>query len=256
MPAVQLGVGTYTFNRFSFFEALDKVDSCGLKYVEIFPQQAIGGGLDGTMDYHMDSSTQRKILAKVSANGLTLIAYGVITPKGEEDWRTLFAFGKAMGIHTFTSEPDKKDLSFISKLCDEYGINVAIHNHPDPSPYWHPDSVLTAIKGLSARVGACADIGHWVRSGLDPVVALQKLEGHVLHLHMKDLAYKAGKDDGEENRDVHWGTGVANIKGVIQELKRQKFQGMVAAEYEGNWENNVPDVTASVQYFRKIEKEE
>lgn len=72
---------------------------------------------------------------------------------------------------------------------------------------------------------------------------------------MKDLAYKAAKDDGEENRDVHWGTGVANIKGVIQELKRQKFQGMIAAEYEGNWENNVPDVTASVEYFRKIEKE-
>lgn len=107
-PAGLLGVGTYTFNRFSFFEALDKVDSCGLQYVEIFPQQAIGGGLDGTMDYHMDSSRQKGILEKVVANKLTLIAYGVITPKGEEDWRKLFVFGKAMGIHTFTSEPEKK----------------------------------------------------------------------------------------------------------------------------------------------------
>ena len=251
-----LGVGTYTFNEFSFFQALDKVDSCGLQYVEIFPQQAIGGGLDGTMDYHMDSSIQRKILEKVAANGLTLIAYGVVTPNGESEWRKLFAFGKAMGIRTFTAEPDKKDLPFISTLCDEYEISVAIHNHPFPSKYWHPDSVLSAIKGLSPRLGACADIGHWVRSGLDPVASLKKVENHILHLHMKDLEPIDSKDTVKDYRDVHWGKGIANISGVIQELKRQQFKGMIAAEYEGNWENNVPDVTASIQYFRKTDKEQ
>jgi hypothetical protein len=52
--------------------------------------------------------------------------------------------------------------------------------------------------------------------------------------------------------DVHWGTGVSDILGVIQELKRQNFSGMISAEYEYNWDSNVSDVVASIAYFRKI----
>lgn len=246
----KLGAGTYTFNRFTFLQSLDKIDSCNLKYVECYPNQVIGEGIAGTMDYHMDAATQKEILKKLADKGLTLIAYGVVTPNSDAEWRKLFDFGKSMGIQTFTSEPPEKDMSLLSGLCDEYGINIAIHNHPYPKHYWNPDTVLAAIKGQSSRIGACADVGHWVRSDLDPVVCLKKLEGHVLHVHMKDLEAIEGKDTGEENRDVHWGTGVANTDGIIKELKRQNFKGMISAEYERNWENNTPDVIASVKYFR------
>ncbi len=250
----KLGAGTYTFNRFTFLQSLDKIDSCNLKYVECFPGQVIGEGIEGTMDYNMNATTQKEILKKLSDKGMTLVAYGVITPDSESEWRKLFDFGKAMGIQTFTSEPKEKDLVLLSGLCDEYKINVAIHNHPYPKHYWNPDTVLAAIKGQSNRIGACADIGHWVRSDLDPVECLKKLQGHVLHVHMKDLEAIEGKDTGEENRDVHWGTGVANTDGVIKELKRQNFKGMISAEYERNWENNMPDVIASVKYFRNALK--
>ena len=251
----KLGAGTYTFNHFSLFEAIDKIDSCGLKYVEIFPEHVIGGGTEGTMDYNMDPLVRNNVLKKLNDKGETLIAYGVVTPKSEAAWRQLFEFGKAMGIQTFTSEPDEKDMPLLSKLCDEYQINVAIHNHPYPKHYWNPDTLLAAIKGQSKRIGACADIGHWIRSGLNPVECLAKLKGHVLHVHMKDLEYKAGKDDGAEDRDVHWGTGIANVPGVIEELKKQHFKGMISAEYERNWDNNVPDVVASVKYFRNALKQ-
>jgi sugar phosphate isomerase/epimerase len=245
----QLGAQSYTFNRFTFSEAIDKIDSCGLRYVEGFSQE-IGGGMEGKLDYNMDAAMRSKVLEMLKRKGVQLIAYGVVTPDNEADWRKLFKFGKEMGIQTFTSEPEEKDMPLISRLCDEYKINVAIHNHPSPKHYWNPDILLAAIKGQSKRIGSCADIGHWVRSGLDPVQCLKKLKGHILHLHMKDLNDK----NGEEDRDVHWGTGVANIKGVIQELKDQGFKGMIAAEYENNWYNNVPDVTASVAYFRNTLK--
>ena len=48
-------------------------------------------------------------------------------------------------------------------------------------------SVLAAIKGRTPLMGACADVGHWMRSGLDPVECLKKLEGHIICLHFKDL---------------------------------------------------------------------
>src|SRR5690606_3976801 len=179
---------------------------------------------------------------------IQLVSYGVIKTKDDSDWRKIFAFAKSMDIKTITCEPEERLLPEISKLCDEFGINAAIHNHPNPSYYWNPETVLKANEGKSKRLGACADIGHWVRSGLDPVACLKKLEGKIYQLHFKDLNEKGNK----KAHDVHWGTGVNNIQGVIEELKRQGFKGMLSAEYEYNWENNVPDVKASVENFRKM----
>jgi sugar phosphate isomerase/epimerase len=148
-----------------------------------------------------------------------------------------------------TSEPDEKMIPVISKLADEFKINVAIHDHPKPSHYWNPEVVLNAIKGQSKRIGACADIGHWVRSGLDPVECIKKLEGHIYGLHVKDLHEK-----GPGGHDVHWGQGFSNVEGVLRELKRQGFKGGFSAEYEYNWDNNAPDVAESVKYFREVVK--
>ncbi|WP_411275196.1 sugar phosphate isomerase/epimerase family protein [Daejeonella sp.] len=246
----KLGAQAYTFNRFTFFEALDKIDSCGLKYVEAYPGQIIGGGVEGKMDYHMDALTRSKILRKLKEKGIKMVSYGVVRANNDADWRAIFKFGKAMGIENIVSEPEEKYLPLLSKLCEEFKINLALHNHPDPSHYWNPDVVLAALKGQSKRIGACADIGHWVRSGLDPVECLKKLEGHVVQLHFKDLNEKNNK----KAHDVHWGTGVSNVDGVVEELKRQKFRGVISAEYEYNWNNSVPDVTASVKYLRKAVK--
>lgn len=243
----KLGAQAYTFNRFTFFEAIDKIKECGLRYVEAFPGQTIGGGIEGKMDYHMPAEKRNQILQKLKENDVKLVSYGVVGADNEADWRQLFVFAKAMGAENITSEPKPEFIPLVSKLCDEYKINLAIHNHPEPSRYWNPDVVLEAIKGQSKRMGACADIGHWVRSGLDPVECLKKLEGHVIQLHFKDLNEKNNK----KAHDVHWGTGVSNVDGVLAELKRQNFKGLFSVEYEHNWDNNVPDVTASVAYFRK-----
>ena len=98
-----------------------------------------------------------------------------------------FDFAKDMGIETIVSEPAEDAFDAIDKLCDEYGINVAIHNHPKPSHYWNPETVLKVCKGRSKRIGACADTGHWMRSGLNPVECLKKLEGRIISFHFKDL---------------------------------------------------------------------
>ena len=243
----KLGSQAYTFNRYTFIEAINKIDSCNLRYVEAFPGQVIGGGIDGKMGPDMDETTRKAVLNALKAKNIKLVAFGVTNGDGEAGWIKLFEFCKEMGIQTITSEPNETDIPLLSKLADKYEINIAIHNHPNPSHYWNPDIVLNAIKGQSNRIGACADIGHWVRSGLDPVECLKKLEGHVLHSHMKDLHEK-----GKNGHDVHWGEGVSNIPAVIEELKRQHFTGAISAEYEYNWLSNSADVSASVINFRNL----
>lgn len=243
----KFGAQAYSFRLFTLAEALDKMDSCGLQFVECYPGQTIGGGIEGKMDYKMDAAKRAEVLNLLKSKKKTMMAFGVVNGNNPEEWKQIFEFAKAMGIKSITSEPARKDLDIVSALCDEYKIKLAIHDHPKPSHYWHPDSVLAAVKGRSKYMGACADIGHWVRSGLDPVECIQKLEGRVFSLHFKDLNEKSPKA-----HDVIWTTGVSNMEGVLKELKKQKFQGLFSAEYEYNWSNSVPDITQSVKNIRAV----
>jgi len=247
----KLGAQAYSFNHFTFAEAIDKTDSCKLKYIEAFPGQTIGGGIVGKMDFDMPAERRQEVLKLLKDKGITLVAYGVVNADSPEGWRQLFEFAKAMDIKNINSEPKQEDLPLIGKLADEFKIKVSIHNHPNPSHYWSPEIVLNAIQLANSKyVGACADIGHWVRSGLDIVECLQKYKGHINHVHFKDLNEKSPKA-----HDVHWGTGISDVKAVMQELKNQKFKGMLSAEYEYNWLANSADIAVSAENFRKIVKE-
>jgi len=245
----RLGAQAYTFRKFTFFEAVDKVASLGLKYIEAYPGQRISSDSEATISHTLDDQLRRKVQDKLDAAGVRLVCYGVTGGKDEADWRALFEFAKAMGIETITAEPAAGQMDLVEKLCDEFNINVAIHNHPKAphSRYWNPETVLEAVQGRSRRLGACADTGHWIRSGLDPIECLRKLEGRIISLHFKDLNEKS-----PEAHDVPWGTGVANVYGLLAELKRQNFQGVFSVEYEYNWDNSVPEIRQCAEYFHLV----
>jgi sugar phosphate isomerase/epimerase len=228
------------------------------------------------MDYHMPASKRDSVLQLFKNKGISLVSYGVVSPREETDWKQLFEFLKGMGLKQFATEPEPQFIPLVSKLADEYEINVAIHNHPVPSRYWSPDTLTKYTAGYSKRLGACADIGHWVRSGLDPVQMLKKLEGRIFELHMKDLHEKPSAEysaflvrprvrgEGAPAQgatrpqppagphDVPWGTGISNIKAVLEELRRQSFKGPMFAEYEHNWTSNAPEIAESVKYVKDV----
>lgn len=274
----KLGTQAYSFRMFTLEEALNKADSIGIKYIEGFPAQKIGAGIEGTMDYHMTAAKRDSVLQLLKKKGISIVSYGVVTPNTDNDWKQLFEFAKGMGLKQFVSEPDPKFVPLVSKLADEYEVNVAFHNHPRPSRYWSPDTLIKYTAGYSKRLGSCADIGHWVRSGLDPIQMMKKLQGRIFELHMKDLHEKPsaeytafqmsrpapgqGQPAQGANRpqppagphDVPWGTGISNIKAVLEELKRQGFKGPIFAEYEYNWMNNAPEIAQSIKYVREVVK--
>ena len=94
-------------------------------------------------------------------------------------------------------------------------------------------------------MGACADLGHWARNGLDVVKCLQTLEGRVIGVHLKDI--KTFNDVKSE--DVILGTGVIDYPAVFSELKKQGFNGMYSIEHEANIGNNLSDVIQNRKYF-------
>lgn len=221
----ELGVQAWTFRDRSACEAIETAARLGLKYIELYPgQQLAPDDKDAKVGVDMSEAQFAKLAAKLASCRVKPISFGVVgLDTNEAEARKVFAFAKKLGLENISCEPEPLAYELVDKLCNEYGINAAIHNHPKPSRYWNPDTVLEAIKGRTKRMGSCSDTGHWPRSGLVPVECLKKLEGHIVELHFKDIT------DGV---DQPWGTGKGDARAMLRELARQKFRGLFSLEYE------------------------
>ena len=239
----KLGCQVYSFNRYTFDEAVKKNVQTGCRFFEAYPGQkltAAGGNVGPDMSKE-DKKLFRTILAD---NGCGCTTFGVADAS-----RKTFEFCAEMKIGVINAEPKQDRLPEIDKLCEEFNIKVALHNHPTPSIYWDYKTVLEAIKDCSPMIGACVDTGHYMRSGINPLDAIKSLKGRIIGFHFKDL-------NGYENaHDVPWGTGKADVAALLKEVADQKFQGCFSAEYEHNWENSVPDITESIKFFDNVAKE-
>lgn len=246
----KLGVQMWTFRMFPFAEALNKVDSTGIKNIEAFWGQKLGAGFKGSFGGDMNKEDREKLKQLLQTKGIHIVAMGVIVPKDRAEWIKAFELAKEFGLSYITAEPIKTQWDMVDSLAGVYNIPVAIHDHPKPNVYWSPDSVLAAVQGHS-HIGSCADIGHWARNGLNPVDCLKKLEGHIIGVHLKDIV----KFNDTKAEDTVVSKGVIDIPAVLAELKRQDFKGMLSIEHESNWYHSLPDVVLTKNYYdAQIEK--
>ena len=244
----QLAIHSYTFQKFSIFDAIDKANALGVKYMSI-SGSLILDGTNKISTVTLSDEQRTAIDQKLRADGFgNFVNMGVVQlPANEAKCRKVFEFAKKWRIGILVAEPQPDALDTVEKLCKEYNIKVAIHDHPrGHSIYWNPDFVLAAIKGRTPLMGACADVGHWMRSGLDPLECIKKLDGHIICLHFKDL-----NEMGPDAHDVPWGTGVGKTKEIMAELKRQHFHGAFCVEYEYHWDNSSPEIAQCVKFFNR-----
>jgi hypothetical protein len=145
----RVGVAAWSFNKFTFFEAIDKTALLGLGYIESFDGQRISKDIPEKMGQNLSDEILAKIKGKLDSARVKLTShYFFELPSDERRCRQAFEFGRKLGMETFVCEPELQALDTIEKLCKEYGINLAIHNHPKGrSRYWHPREVLTPAIG-------------------------------------------------------------------------------------------------------------
>ncbi|MDN3655501.1 sugar phosphate isomerase/epimerase family protein [Ferruginibacter paludis] len=240
----KIGVQLWTFRLFTQSEAIAKADSAGVRYIEAFLGQPFDKTSKDTFGISMSAAGRQKLKDVLKQHNIQMVAMGVTTPNGKDEWIKTFELAKEFGLSYITSEPIKTQWDLADSLAGVYGIKIAIHDHPKPNAYWHPDSVLAAVKGHN-NIGSCADLGHWARNGLNLVDCLKKLEGHIYGVHLKDIV----KFDKTDAADTVVGKGVIDFAPAFAELNRQNFKGMFSIEHESNWENNVPDVIETVKFY-------
>ncbi len=241
-----LAVQAYTFRSFTLMEAAEKTAALGIDALELYPGQTIGGDLPGTVSHALDESSRKRLAEALAARGVRPVAYGVVNARDEAEWRAVFEFARALGMQVITTEPAPEHLDLVARLCDEYGVRAAIHNHARPSPYWSPETVLAACRDRSARLGACPDNGHWARSAVDVPAALRSLEGRLHALHLKDV--DAPSAAGE---CVPLGAGFASVPEALAELRRQGFSGVLSLEYESEPADPAPALADSLWFYRQ-----
>jgi sugar phosphate isomerase/epimerase len=240
----KIGCQAYTFRAMSLYETLDVLHGLGIHYVEIYPGQKLSKDGNTKTNEKLSDEDIEALKAKCKETDVTLVSYGVVQIKDEKSARDVLEFAKKIGLTEVVSEPPVDFLPELDKLAKEYGVKVALHNHPKPSLYWDCDFELKALGDLK-DVGSCADIGHWTRSGMKSVDCVKKLEGKIIELHMKDVNVPE-----REAHDMVWGTGVVGTGEILAELKRQGFKGCFFTEYESTTGAElINNVAKSMQWF-------
>lgn len=257
-PAIQaqedlgwkFGIAAYTFKNNTFFETIEKTKELGLQYVGGLNVQPVSAGIPKNFDYNLTEEELLSVRNKLIAEGLSMPTYYIFDiPGDEETVRKIFEFGRTMGIETFISEPKIEDLDLIEKYCEKYNIKLAIHNHGERlSPvYMHPEKIVELTEGRSPLIGAACDFGHWAKEGIDPYKAIKTLGHRVITMQVHDQSAI-----NPEGHDVPWGTGVIKLEAIFEYLKKENIKPvMFGLEYSYNWDNSLPDIEKSIDYFNQ-----
>jgi inosose dehydratase len=181
---------------------------------------------------------------KVADLGMSISAHGVnrLTKDAAKN-RQIFEFAKKLGAASITADPDLDSFDSLDDLVKEFDIRVAIHNHGPRHRYNKAIDVLRVIEGRDKRIGACADLGHYIRSGQNAPEVIRWLKGRLYGIHLKDFAEMKDKTEG-----VILGKGHLNLEAVFFELQSAGFpsNGALSLEYEENKDNPLADIRECV----------
>lgn len=248
-----IGAQAYTFKNFTAFEAIAKTKQAGGNMIEFYPGQKLKPGSLMRVHHRMPVDAREELLAECRRLGVHAVNYGVVPAHNAAEVDAIMDFAKAMGLYAVCTEATEQIVAWEAAAI-RTDVRVAFHQHggsmSNPKyKVWHPLYILGVVESRDERIGACADLGHWCTSGLVPVECLRVLDGRIVSVHFKDKA-ATGKAEV-----VPAGQGVVDVAACIEELKKQHFDGPISIEHENDWDNNVPQVKANIDFIKSHPKE-
>ena len=236
---LELGIQLYSLRGYPVAEALKHAKELGFEAVEFYP---------GMFPIAASAEQIADIKKQVADLGLRISAHGVNGfGKDAAANRKVFEFAKAAGIGILGCDPTPEAFASLDELVKEFDIRVAIHNHGPKHRYNKVVDVLRAIEGHDERIGACADLGHFIRSGENPVEVIRLLKGRLYGIHLKDFAEMQDKTKG-----VILGKGHLDVPAVFAALEQVQFpaDGALSLEYEENPKNPLAEIRECVDVAR------
>ena len=228
-----MGIQTYSLRGFPVDQALEQARELGVTTLEFFP---------GHLSPKASAAEIEAVQKKVQALGLKTLSHGVNAFTADHQAnRAIFEFAKRAGIRNLSADPHEDAFDSLDRLVAEYDIRIAIHNHGPDARYDKVADVLGAIKGHHPSIGACADLGHYIRSGEDPVRAINLLAGRLYGVHLKDFS-----EPKKDAKGVVLGRGQLDLAATFRVLAKANLpdDACLALEYEEHPENPIDDIRA------------
>jgi sugar phosphate isomerase/epimerase len=140
----------------------------------------------------------------------------------------VFHPGMKTGISSFYPSLDwlqnLKSIRTLSKASEEYGVQIAIENVPEPCP-----CLMKSVKDfenfyaqMNENIGIVLDVGHTNINGQTESF-LRTFKGKIVHLHVSD-------NDGMSDQHLGIGRGTVNWHGLISLLKELSYDRTVVIE--------------------------
>ena len=227
----KLGIQLYSLREFKVEQALQHAKDFGFESVEFY------SGM-----FPLDSNQEQidYVVGMAKKLGLTISAHGVNGfSKDDAANRKVFEFAKKAGIKTISADPNPDSFESLDSLVKEFDVRIAIHNHGPTHRYNKALDVLKAIEKHDVRIGACADLGHYIRSGENPVDVIRLLKGRLYGVHLKDFA-----EMKDQTKGVILGKGHLDCLSVFEALDKTGFpaDGALSLEYEENPKDPIADI--------------
>jgi len=156
---IKLGVASYSFREFSRRLTIQYMKTLKADYINI---------KDFHLPINIPAAEIQKGVAEFRRAGLTVTGAGTIYLQRNDDaeLRKNYEYCKAAGIPMIVGSPTLETLDKCDKLCQEYNVRLAIHNHGPEDKHWPgPAAILKAIRNTSPMIGLCIDAGHTTRTG-------------------------------------------------------------------------------------------
>ncbi|MCU1273331.1 MAG: Xylose isomerase domain protein barrel [Bryobacterales bacterium] len=237
---LNIGIGTYTYHGVSLDDMITRLTALDITEIEMSRGEFM---LMKPPTVEMCRSAK----SKFDRARIRCVSYYSATIKDDQDLDNAVRFAKLLGSHNVSGDATGDMLRKIDERFSREGLTFGIHNHyfKQKFAYESADDVLRGLAGRSKTMGATLDVGHIASCGHDTVEAVRKLAPYLKMVHLKDVAAAAGEDN------VLIGRGIAQIPGVMDELHRVNYRGLVAIEYEKEGDVDA-DVKQEVEFARKL----
>lgn len=237
-----IGIADYTFRHFDIPESIKMMQALDVHYLSI-------------KDFHLplDSSPEkiREVISQYNDGGIKVYAVGVIYMKTKDQVDQAFSYAKNAGVSLIIGVPEYNLLDYSEQKVKEYNIRMAIHNHgPQDKNYPGPKEVYEKIKDRDERMGLCLDIGHSIRAGQAPSVAVKKYSKRLFDMHIKDVT--KAENDGQA---VPVGRGIIDFQALVKALHQVKYAGHCSIEFEEGMKHKsdeLPGIAESLGYFKGV----
>ena len=238
---LQIGVGTFSYHNLPMEEMIVQLRELNIKQIEMSRGEFMLLTPPPTAEMCEAART------KLDRAGIQCVSYYTATIRNAQQIEQAVRNAKLLGATNVSGDAIGSILREIDTRFTRERLTFGIHNHwfAHKFAYESVEDVLSGLAGLSKTVGATLDVGQMAACGHDPVDALQRLAPYLKVVHLKDVA-SAGAE-----HNVLLGRGIANIPAVMRELKKIRFGGLVAIEYEKEGDVN-GDMREEVAYARRL----